>query len=189
MIRFGPSPVPDGFKERVADRGARWLAANATGRPPAHWLEFRHQLAVAFGSLCAYGAMFEPVGTVDHLVSVDEDRSMSYDWTNYRFSAGWINSSKQALRSTQIIDPFAVTNNWFKVQLPSMQLVITSQVPPEERARAQFVLDRLHLGHDERVLRQRREWYRMYEEGELTLVGLKKKAPLIAAAIENQDAP
>jgi len=128
--------------------------------------------------------MYEPVGTVDHFVSIDEDRSRAYDWTNYRFSAAWINSSKQSLRSDELIDPFAVTNEWFEVQLPSMQLVLTDCVPENERKRAQFVLDRLHLGHDERIIRQRREWYRMYQEGELTLDGLKKKAPLIAAAIE-----
>ncbi|AGP34450.1 hypothetical protein [Sorangium cellulosum] len=187
MIRFERRPKPEGFEERVEGPGAAWLKANATGRPPAHWREFRPQLADAFGSLCAYCAMFEPVGTVDHFVSVDEDRSKSYDWTNYRFSSGWINSSKQSLRSTQVIDPFAVTNEWFEVQLPSMQLVLTDHVPPEERERAQFVLDRLHLGHDERVVRQRREWYRMYQDGELDLIGLRKKAPLIAAAVKKQE--
>ncbi|MBI4818831.1 MAG: hypothetical protein HY791_21350 [Deltaproteobacteria bacterium] len=187
MIRFEPRPRPHGFKERVEDRGAAWLAEHSAGRPPPYWSDFRLQLADAFGSLCAYGAMFEPVGTVDHFVSVDEDRTKSYQWTNYRFSAGWINSSKQSLKSGQLIDPFAVINEWFEVQLPSMQLVLTDRVPVEERARAQFVLDRLHLGHDERVVRQRREWYRMYEEGELDLGGLTKKAPLIAAAIKKRD--
>lgn len=187
MIRFEPRPKPDGFKERVEDRGGAWLATNATGRPPPHWLEFRQALAEAFGSLCAYSAMYEPVGTVDHFVSIYEDRSRAYDWTNYRFAAGWLNSSKQSLTSTQLIDPFAVTNEWFEVLLPSMQLVLTDRVPSEERARAQFVLDRLHLGHDERVVRQRREWYRMYQAGELDFAGLSKKAPLIAAAIRKQE--
>lgn len=188
MIRFEPRPKPEGFKERVEDRGAPWLATNATGRPPAHWLEFRHALADAFGSLCAYSAMYEAVGTVDHFVSIDEDRSKAYDWSNYRFCAGWINSSKRSLKSTQLIDPFTVTNEWFEVILPSMQLVLTDRVPASERERAQFVLDRLHLGHDERVVRQRREWYRMYEAGELDLTGLTKKAPLVAAAIRKKEA-
>jgi hypothetical protein len=55
-----------------------------------------------------------------------------------------------------------------------------------DRERAKFVLDRLHLGHDERVLRQRREWYRMYQEGKLTLTGLDEMAPLIAVAVKKQ---
>lgn len=50
------------------------------------------------------------------------------------------------------------------------------------------MLERLHLGHDERVVRQRREWYRMYQTGELTLEGLARKAPLIAAAVRRQEA-
>lgn len=187
MIRFESQRKPDGFEDRVEKRGSTWLAANASGRPPAHWLEFRSQLADAFGSLCAYGVMYEPVGTVDHFVSIDEDRSRAYDWTNYRFAAGWINASKQSLRSTQLVDPFEVVNEWFEVQLPSMQLVATERVPPEARERVQFVLERLHLGHDERIVRQRREWYRMYEEGELTLRGLEKKAPLIAAAVRKME--
>ena len=32
-------------------------------------------------------------------------------------------------------------------------------------------------------MRQRREWYRMYQDNELSLAGLTGKAPLIAAAI------
>jgi hypothetical protein len=64
VIRFEPRSKPDGFAERVERRGTTWLAANAMGRPPPHWLEFRSHLTEAFGSLCAYGAMYEPVGTV-----------------------------------------------------------------------------------------------------------------------------
>lgn len=187
MIRFEPRPAPEQFKERVAERGAKWLAEHPEGRPQAFWLEFRSELADAFGSLCAYSAMFEPVGTVDHFVSVHEDRARAYDWANYRFAAAWINSSKQALKSTQLIDPFVVINDWFELLLPSLQLVVTDRVPAEDRSRADFVLKRLHLGHDERVVRQRRAWLRMYEDGGLTLDELAKKAPLVAAAVRKRE--
>ena len=132
--------------------------------------------------------MYEPVGTVDHFVSCEEDRTRSYDWANYRYAAGWINSSKQALRSHELVDPFAVESGWFELLLPSLQLVITDRVPAAWRERAERMLVRLHLGHDERVVRQRREWYRMYQEGELTLDGLARKAPLIAAAVRKHEA-
>ncbi|MFO0757500.1 MAG: hypothetical protein U0359_13470 [Byssovorax sp.] len=132
--------------------------------------------------------MYEPTGTVDHFVSIDEDRDRAYDWTNYRFSSGWINSSKKSLSSTQIVDPFDVENGWFEVQLPSLQLVLTDRVPAAFRGRAALMLERLHLGQDERIVRQRREWYRMYQAGELTFEGLVKKAPLIATAIKKQEA-
>jgi hypothetical protein len=188
MIRFEPASRPAGFAERVEARGQAWLAANAVGRPRDFWSEFKPQLAEAFRSLCAYSAMYEPVGTVDHFVSCDEDRARSYDWTNYRYAAAWINASKQALRSHEIVDPFAVEHGWFELLLPSLQLVVTDAAPAAWRERAQRMLERLHLGHDERVVRQRREWYRMYQTGELTLEGLARKAPLIAAAVRKQEA-
>lgn len=186
MIRFEPAATPSGFAERVEARGKAWLAANATGRPPDYWGEFKPQLAEAFHNLCAYSAMYEPVGTVDHFVSCDKDRTRAYDWSNYRYASGWLNSSKQALRSHEIVDPFTVEQGWFELLLPSLQLVVTDRVPVALRAQAARMLDRLHLGHDERVVRQRREWYRMYQDAELTLDGLAKKAPLIAAAVRRQ---
>ena len=189
MIRFEPSPPPSTFAARAVTRGATWLANNpGTARPLDYWSEFKGPLADAFRSLCAYSAMYEPVGTVDHFVSCDEDRTKAYEWSNYRYASGWINSSKQALRSDQILDPFVVESGWFEIILPSLQLVTTDFVPAEHRARAEFVLQRLHLRDDERVLRQRREWYRMYQERELELDGLAKKAPLIAAAVRKQEA-
>jgi hypothetical protein len=60
---------------------------------------------------------------------------------------------------------------------------VSEAIPDEFIDRAEFVLKRLHLRDDERVLRQRREWYRMYQEGGLSLKELWLKAPLIAAAV------
>jgi len=184
MIRFAGQPKPEGFVSRVEQRGNARLARHpGTARPVDYWSAFKPALATAFRDLCAYSAMYEPVGTVDHFVSCGEDRSRAYDWSNYRFSSGWINASKQDLVSSALLDPFEVEDGWFEILLPSLQLVTTDRVPEELRARAEFVLQRLHLRDDERVLRQRLEWYRMYRSGELTLAGLERKAPLIARAV------
>jgi hypothetical protein len=170
---------PPGFEERAEQAGAAWAAANPNAkRPKDYWSAFRPVLADGFRQLCAYSAMYEPVGTVDHFVSWNEDRARAYEWSNYRFASGWLNSSKQSVLSAEIIDPFTVEDGWFEILLPSLQLVPSPSVPEHQRARVTFVLERLHLGHDERVVRQRREWYRMYQDGELTLDGLAKKAPL-----------
>lgn len=187
MIHFDTVPKPQGFEQEVEKPGAEWLLQNPSGRPQDYWARFKADLADGFNSLCAYTAMYEPVGTVDHFVSVSEKRSRAYDWSNYRFSAGWINSSKSNLLSSQILDPFQVEDGWFEILLPSLQLVVSADIPEDIRTRAEFVLKRLHLGHDERVIRQRREWYRMFQDDELTLEGLKRKAPLIAAAVEKAE--
>ena len=129
--------------------------------------------------------MYEPVGTVDHFVSCDTDAKLAYEWSNYRFSAQWINSSKQTADGA-VMDPCSVGEDWFEISLPDLQLRVTDKVPHGQRQLAEDTLNRLHLRHDERIQRQRREWYRMYQDGELTLEGLRKKAPLIAKAVEKQ---
>ena len=185
MIRFERPPKPERFLEEAELPGAKWLTENPDAkRPKDLWTAFKCDLADGFKNLCAYSALYEPVGTVDHFVSWKEDKSKAYDWSNYRYAAGWINSSKQNLLAAEILDPFEVEDDWFEILLPSLQLVLSDSVPAEIKTRAEFVLRRLHLRDDERVLRQRREWYRMYQEGDLTLDGFRLKAPLIAAAVE-----
>ncbi len=185
MIHVAPVPEPGDFDVRARRPGLRWLEEHPDAkRPRDYWTPFRPALAEGFLSLCGYCAMFEPVGSVDHY---DSERSLAYEWDNYRFASAWINSSKQRA-DTQVLDPYEVEDGWFDLHLPSLQLRVTDSVPEELRAKAEHTLDRLNLRDDERVLRQRREWYRMYQDGELTLGGLREKAPLIAGAVEKQQA-
>ena len=184
MIRFEPVSEPPVFHERVRVPGIAWLAAHPdANRPKDYWTPFKGELARGFGDLCAYSVVFEPVGTVDHFTSWHEDRSKAYEWDNYRYCAGWVNASKGKTPAARLLDPFEVEDGWFEILLPSLQLRVSDAVPDAFRDRAEYVLNRLHLRDDERILRQRREWYRMYQSGELSLYGLRKKAPLVAAAI------
>jgi hypothetical protein len=194
MIFCDPARLnePASFHVKCRLKGLQWLAdhpkATRTGnkRPKALWTAFKPDLADAFRDLCAYGAMYEPVGTVDHFVPVDANEALAYDWPNYRFASAWINSSKQ--KAVAVLDPLWVQDGWFELLLPSLQLVATDQVPVHLRTLAEETLTRLHLRDDERVLRQRRRWLRLYNEGKLDLDGLRENAPLIAAAIDKQNA-
>lgn len=185
MIRFVAPREPAGFDEKVRRPGTAWLARNPTKRPKNLWNVCKQELADGFKGLCAYSALYEPVGTVDHYLSCENHRSLAYEWSNYRYASGWINSCKQTADET-VLDPLQVEEGWFEIILPSLQLVLTDAVPAHEMKRAEYTLCRLHLRDDERVIRQRREWYRMYQEGEITLEGLEKKAPLIASAIRRE---
>lgn len=185
---------PDKFDAKCRKKGALWLVNHPKAsrkprktRPKDFWTPFKANLADAFNDLCAYGAMYEPVGTVDHFLPVDADETLAYEWSNYRFASGWINSSKN--KAVTILDPLDVREGWFEMLLPSLQLVLVPERVPEPlRELAVKTLERLHLQDDERVLRQRRGWYRKYQEGKLTLDGLREVAPLIARAVENQNA-
>ncbi|WP_201174505.1 hypothetical protein [Pseudomonas sp. S31] len=184
---------PAEFDTKCRKKGEQWLRDNPKvsrtpkTRPRDFWSPFRSALADGYQDRCGYSAMYEPVGTVDHFLPVDADESLSYEWTNYRFCSGWINSSKR--KSVEILDPHLVREGWFEVLLPSLQLVVVLEKVPEElRVAATETLTRLHLRDDERVLRQRRAWYSKYQEGKINLDGLREVAPLIAAAVERLDA-
>ncbi len=186
MIHFDPVREPGAFNERARIPGTLWMATHPGARRPVDlWSPFKPELAEGFFQLCAYSAMYEPVGTVDHFISVSEDPSKAYEWSNYRYAASWINSSKASVPHGRLLDPFEVEDGWFEILLPSLQLVVNASAVPEQLIeRAQFALLRLHLRDDERVLRQRRQWYELYLSGDLTLSGLSKKAPLIARAVD-----
>jgi len=190
MIHFEQSQEPPEFDERCRQRGNQWLAEHPNAaRPKDYWTEFKPQLADGFLDLCAYTVMWAANGTVDHFLSWkstrDERPDLAYEWSNYRFCADWMNKSKLNADDS-VLDPFEVEDGWFEILLPSLQMVITDQVPEHMREKAQYTLIRLHLRDDERVMRQRREWYRMYQSGGLPLDELSRKAPLIAAAVRKQ---
>ena len=187
MMPFMPPDEPPDFDQQVRRPGQAWLEQNSESEKPfpALWLPFRVHLAEGFHNLCAYSVMLDLTGTVDHYFSRKNYRHLTYEWSNYRYVSGWINSSKQD-EDDKVLDPFLVRDSWFEILLPSLQLVLTDSVPPEERERADYTLRRLRLRDDERIIRQRRAWYGLYQEGKLTLEGLKQLAPLIAKAVQKQ---
>ncbi|WP_445004793.1 hypothetical protein [Halomonas mongoliensis] len=188
MIKVcGPVDEPDGFDEECRKKGLRWLEDNPDKeRPRDYWTRFRDDLANAFSCRCGFGAMYITSGTVDHHVSCHENRMLSYEWSNFRYVEGWMNSSKNKVSHADILDPFEVNNDWFEIDLPSLQLKLTDKIPEEYLERAKYTLKRLPLQHDERVIKQRRAWYELYEAGDLSLKGLRKMAPLIAKAVEKK---
>ncbi|MCP1509294.1 hypothetical protein J2Y83_005268 [Pseudomonas marginalis] len=183
---LNPIPEPEKFDEKCRKPGDLWLKANPTAeRPRDLWSPFRHALADGFDDRCGYAAMYIPSGTVDHGISFNEDPLLAYEWSNYRFIDGWINSSKSKQVAADLLDPFEVQEGWFEISLPSLQLVLTDAVPAEFRARAENTLKKLPLRDDERILRPRRKWLSLYEKtGNLDM--LREMAPLIAAAVEKK---
>lgn len=186
MVRIdaGRLVEPAGFDAECRRPGNEWLAVNEDAmRLRDYWSRFKGELAEGFAGLCAYSAMYEPVGTVDHFVSTNEDRRLAYEWTNYRFASAWINSSKSKIRAEELLDPLLVGSGWFRILLPSLQLEVCELAPEAVRSLAQTTIERLHLVHDERIMRQRRQWYKLYVDGMLSLDGLQLLAPLIADAV------
>lgn len=185
MISVTKVKEPDAFDVEVRQPGNQWLTNNPNAkRPTPLWDKYTHKLSDGFAGLCGYAAMHDPTGgTVDHYLSYKSHPNLAYDWDNYRFASGTLNSSKKNADNT-VLDPYEVGDGWFEILLPSLQMRVTGVVPANYRDKAEFTLTRLKLRDGERIIRWRQSWYEMYKKGELSLEGLRRVAPLIATAVE-----
>lgn len=101
VIRIEKTAEPADFHVRVREPGRRWMERGTEGTP-GYWRRASRALREAFQHRCAYSAVWlSAPGTMDHFVSRDEDPSLSYEWSNFRYAAGWFNSSKGSLRVSQ----------------------------------------------------------------------------------------
>lgn len=187
MIRVAKVKKPADFDAKVKSPGELWLQANpGAKRPKALWEPYTATLSEAYGNRCGYAAMADFTGgSVDHYLSFKNHPDLAYEWSNYRFASNTLNASKRTADDT-VLDPQEVRSGWFKILLPSLQLVVTDAVPRSHKAKAEFTLTRLKLRDGERIIRWRRSWYQMYEAGKLSLEGLRDVAPLIAQAVDAQ---
>jgi len=182
-------PVPKPRKPRNFDRdcrtpGNQWLAANPKAKNlPAYWTRFQPKLEAGFSSRCGWWAVRITDGAVDHYLSQKNYRHLAYEWTNYRYIAASVNSSK-GNHDDALLDPFEVQAAWFEVILPSMQLVRTGQVPIQLQAKADFTIKQLKLDNGHKIRKIRRGYYEEHKVQGLRMNLLQDYAPLVALAVE-----
>jgi hypothetical protein len=186
-----PIPEPTLFNANCRLPGHAWLAANPTKDCHAasgYWTPFRPDLRKAFRKRCGYLAVkLHQDGVVDHYVSCKEDRTKAFEWSNYRYASETVNSRKQAFdrRKRRVLDPFEVEDGWFRVLLPSFELVLTDAVPAAIRPLAQETLEGLGLGDGYEAREARWSAYESHwNDGDINMIGLARDAPLVAAAVE-----
>ena len=153
MIKVTRVPAPADFDEKVKVPGMVFLRPflDADAKPTStewknhdYWKHARPALREAFNCRCAYLAMREiGDGEVDHFESKSDEPAKAYDWNNYRFANGEVNKKKS--KSDQVLDPFLVEANWFRVDLVSGKVVATDHIPVEYRTRAEETITRLGL--------------------------------------------
>lgn len=195
MIRV-PSPIrpePATFDADCRQEGQNWIQTHQPlpDRPRDFWSPFRPDLRRGFGGRCGYYAMYIHDGQVDHFVSWhtckrNNTPNLAYEWDNFRFVDGALNSSKRTL-DDQLLDPFEVLDGWFEVELPTL-LLRPVGVPVDRMGAARLTLEQLELDQGLRVLELRWEWYDKHQRGLLTREGLREVAPLLAQAADRWEA-
>lgn len=190
-----PSPYP-----RTAGKKHQQLA-DKQGQPvtneqdipadafPAYWREALPEMLVAYDRRCAYLAMYihhaTGTPTVDHVLPKSYAWNQVYEWSNYRLCAAIINSKKGALLT--LVDPFAIDNEWFALNLKTFQVERGANAPPAERARIDATLPVLN---HRLCIQERGEYVRWYRlgpgAGGFDLQHLEHRAPFIASELRRQ---
>ena len=184
-----PIPEPADFDSACREPGIVWyVSQRLAGKTPKTsdfpnlWANYEKDLAQGFHERCGWWAMWIAEGQVDHYLSKKHRPDLTYQWSNYRYISGSVNGSKKN-HDDKVLDPFEIQEGWFEVILPSMQLIVTSLLPPELETRARFTLNKLHLREGTKVVRCRRRWYQSYKDG-MSMSELEKFAPLVARAVK-----
>lgn len=186
MIRVKKPKKPKNFEKLVGAPGKLHLQ-----RYPmqgeyfrSFWRECIDDLEVAFDSLCGYTAQFTSDGSVDHFLDKHTHRHLAYKWNNYRFASPKVQSKKKP--GLVVLDPYKVDDGWFAISLPDLQLYVTDKVPAKHRVVAETMITKLGLVKGRHVMKQRQELYKQYRDGEMSTTAIRRFAPLLAIAIENE---
>lgn len=188
MRHVEPPDPPWGWQTHVLKAGRAWL--NEPGRnnrnaerPASLWLRYRDKIGEKFSFICCYTVVYVANGHADHFTPWDDVKGtpqahMAYQWSNIRYSDGWINQSKGDQR---LPDPFVVQDDWFELHLPSLELRATGEHPADQDAAVKNLLKRVQ--DDPRVMKTRRRYFRQYKEGRRPIELVDEDAPLLGRAL------
>lgn len=188
MRHVDPPEAPQGWQEHVGNAGCKWLSEPGTTnrsaeRPSPLWLKYRDEIGEAFDLICCYTVVFVANGHADHFIPWEEVKGterahLAFEWSNIRYSDGWINQSKG---SNKLPDPFLVRDDWFELKLPSLELHPTGNHPPDQDRAVKYLLQRVQK--DPRVMKTRRAYFLQYKQGIRTIELVDREAPLLGRAL------
>jgi hypothetical protein len=185
---------PSLFDVNCRQPGATFLGENPPRDPhekSGWWSQFQPDLAKHFSYRCGWTAMTIGLdGDVDHFLacghrkgSPSPHRNLAFEWSNYRYASGTINSRK-GNHDNQVLDPCEIGEGWFEVVLPNFVLVPTALLPAELRPKTKTTIEKLRLFNDFKIRFTRWSWYERYwNKGDPLIELLEKDAPLVASAV------
>lgn len=102
-----------------------------------------------------------------------------YEWSNYRLCAAVINGTKG---DRALLDPFEVKDGWFALELVSFQVVVGPKAPAGRVGEINATI--VGSGINARECCELRAQYAAdFEQGEITLPYLERRAPFVAAEL------
>jgi len=211
MIPVTPAAEPPDFDARVRQKGLDAIAelvgktprrarrgpkrkkiADTRDRIPAdafppYWREVLPEMRDSYQCLCAYLAMYieHATGspTVDHFVPKSKAWDKVYEWSNYRLACALVNARKNEVELA--LDPFQLHEGLFALEFVEFQVVVGPAAQGEVAAQVSASI--VTLGLNSRECRKaRQEYVEQYQNGEIRLPYLTRRAPFIAQELRRQ---
>ncbi|MFM0085062.1 hypothetical protein P0D72_40360 [Paraburkholderia sediminicola] len=158
---------------------------------PPYWRDVLPDMALAYGRMCAYLALYIEHATgspsVDHVVPKSKKWDQVYEWDNYRLACSLINAKKNNLDIA--LDPFSLSPNMFAIEFVEFQIKPGPAAVGNNLSKVLSTIEDLGLNMEE-CCKARREYVVNYELGPgsrgIDLSYLTARAPFIASELRRQ---
>lgn len=189
MIPVVLQPEPADFDEKVRQPGLRYLKSHPHGSLKPYWQAMTAALWEAYGGVCAYLAIyFEYVtgaASTDHVVAKSQERSLAYEWSNYRLASLAMNRKKGI---HEVLDPCELEDDSFFINFLDGEIYPNPEKNEDYRSRCQRTIDVLQL-NDALCKRMRLEHFQAFAEGNVSMAYLKRGSPFVYQEVIRQKLP
>ena len=191
MIRVDLQPEYDGFDAKVRQPGQAFLQDNPSPsskefKKKNYWTRSLPELMAAYDKRCAYTSRkLVETGSVDHFRPKCNYPHLAYEWGNFRLSRQRINSRKG--NSEELLDPCAICDGWFVLDLPSCLVRPAAGLSREHRVGVNKTISTLGLNQDEQLVEERFELLCALGSEHITLTYLDSFFPFLSREVRRQD--
>lgn len=191
MIGVALRPEYPAFDGEVRRPGAAFLATcpNPTSdqfKKKNFWSKAAKELHAAYSGVCAYTSIYLPQqGSVDHFLPKSSYPSFAYEWSNFRLANGKVNNTKG--NQVGIIDPFAVKDDWFFLEIPTCLIKENPALGKDLRRDIKMTINSLALNSDDSYVQERCNILIEFARAEITLGFLERRYPFLAKEVKRQN--
>ena len=199
LIPVSLAPEPDNFDTRVRIPGNAFLTLNpnptaSDWKRKNYWSRAHADLFAAYNGLCSYCASWTRRGSspstlkdssVDHFIPKSVDKSLAYEWFNYRLCRARLNTRKESHQD--VLDPFDLIQNSFELDLRSFLLRPRGSLDNDYQTKVQATIDRLELNTDNDYVNERIAVIEQYCINIISPAQLRLRYPFIADELSRQD--
>lgn len=183
---------PKDFDRKIRNKGAQFLrdkeiSSSRDWKNREYWQEALPDMRESYKHVCSYCAQWIPHGTgrhsIDHFIPKTEQPELAYEWTNFRYVSARFNSRKG---TRDILDPFELQVDSFFINFTSFFIHPNTNLSVVRLEKAKKTIEYLKLNSDDNLVNERKEYFLLYRNNDISFNHLLTRAPFIAYEVERQ---